>query len=120
MSALQALAGMAGSQTPAGGSDVPTAPQPANHVGTWAARLANGASVQLELQANGQFSWTARNKSGQTSTFQGSYSVANGTLTLTRTNDNQQLVGAFNASSQNAFNFKLTGAKDAGLSFVRA
>jgi uncharacterized protein (TIGR03066 family) len=89
-------------------------------VGVWTAKLANGARVQLSLQADGKFSWTATNQSGRQSTFSGSYSIGGGNLTLTRSTDNQKLAGTMTQSGTNAFNFKLAGAKDSGLNFVRA
>jgi hypothetical protein len=111
-SALQALGGFAPPQT----AQVQT---PA-HVGNWSATLGNGASVQLVLQADGSFSWSATNKSGNASTFQGSYTVGNGSLTLTRANDSQRLAGSMTTTSNNAFSFKLAGNNAAGINFTRS
>ncbi len=102
--------------------EAPATPAPAQmpeYVGAWTATLPNSASVQLALQADGSFIWTAINK-GTTSAFQGSYSIANGTLTLTRSNDNQNLTGQFTMTDNGGFTFKLSGAQDAGLSFARS
>ncbi len=118
LTALQALAGMSASQTPA--SPAPVQPQRNSQAGTWTAQLANGARVRLQLQTDSTFSWSATNKAGNTSAFSGSYTVSGGVLTLIRSNDNQKLAGAMTQSGANTFNFKLAGAKDAGLNFVRS
>jgi len=120
MSALQALAAMTGADTETQPTQAPAAQSSATHVGNWTANLTNGAQVQLQLQANGTFNWLATNKSGKTSKFQGSYTVGNGSLTLVRSNDNIKLSGSMTKSSNNAFNFRLAGAKDSGLSFSRS
>ncbi len=120
MTALQALAGWGANTSEPAASQAPAAqPQQPSHVGTWTASLPNGARVQLTLQASGAFRWIATNRSGTNSTFEGSYTVSNGSLTLVRSNDNQKLAGNMTSSSNTAFNFKLNGAKDAGLNFVR-
>ena len=111
-SALQALGGFTPPQT----AQVPT---PA-HVGNWTATLGNGANVRLVLQADGSFSWSATNKAGNASTFQGSYAVGNGSLTLTRGTDSQRLAGSMTTSGNNAFSFKLTGNSAAGINFTRS
>ena len=118
MTALQALAGM--SAIPAAAPQTPAQPQQPSQVGTWTATLANGARVQLNLQADGSFNWSATNKAGRTSTFGGSYTVSGGNLTLIRSNDNQKLAGVLAQNSSNAFNFKLAGTSDGGLNFVRS
>jgi hypothetical protein len=111
-SALQALGGFAPPQ--------PAQVQTPAHVGNWTASLGNGANVRLVLQADGSFSWSATNKAGNASTFQGSYAVGNGSLTLTRGTDNQRLAGSMTTSGSNAFNFKLTGNNAAGINFTRS
>ncbi len=116
MTALQALAQMTGQSQPQAPA---TQPQTPGIAGNWTARLTNGAVVQLALQANGTFNWSATNKAGQVSTFQGSYTTAAGSLTLIRSSDNMKLEGSMTQTNGNAFNFKLAGAKDNGLNFAR-
>ena len=111
-SALQALGGFAPPQTEQA--------QTPGHVGNWSATLGNGANVRLVLQADGSFNWSATNKSGNASTFQGSYSVANGSLTLTRAGDSQRLAGSMTTSGNNAFSFQLSGNNAAGINFTRS
>ncbi len=128
-SALQALGGMdsevATGVDPSQGQE---AAQPveqsqvtpsAGHVGRWKATLGNGATVELTLQADGSFSWVATS-SGKTSSFQGNYSVEGGALTLVRSSDNQKLAGSLSGTAGGGMNFKLNGAKDAGLNFSRS
>ncbi|TWT87663.1 hypothetical protein Mal64_32050 [Pseudobythopirellula maris] len=112
-SALALLASMGG-QSPA-----PAAAPAAGQVGVWTATLSNGTTVRLELGANSNFSWTAI-KDGKASSFQGSYSVANGQLVLVRSTDQQQLRGAWTALASGGFNFRLDGGKDNGLNFARS
>jgi len=124
MSALQALGGFA---PPAGQPPVasqPTQPtQPVQvpaHVGNWNATLGNGASVRLTLQNDGSFVWVATNQNGNASSFSGRYTVGNGTLTLNRANDNQQLGGSMTISGGNAFSFKVAGNNAAAINFTRS
>jgi hypothetical protein len=122
LSALQALGGFAPPQaentaaTPQA-QTVPAA-TPA-HVGIWTASMSNGARVQLALNADGSFSWSAVNSAGNASTFQGSYQFDGTTLTLSRSNDNQKLAGALNFTSAGTFNFKLSDAQAGNLAFTR-
>ena len=121
-SALQALGGFAPPQTTAP-QTVPGQPvvqQTPIHVGNWTAQLGNGASVQLTLQTDGTFNWTATNAAGNNSSFQGRYVVENGILTLARSTDNQQLGGSMTVSGSNAFSFKLTDSNAAAIEFQRS
>lgn len=136
MSALQALGGFAGDETPAQPAQQqaqapsfqaqpatqaqPTAGQVdlSGRVGNWSATLPNGATIQLSLQADGSFTWVATS-SGKSSSFAGTYSFEQNSLSLVRSTDSQKLAGAI-TSAANGFNFKLNGAKDAGLNFTRS
>lgn len=106
MSALQALGGFAPPQRSVAVAQTTTPV----HVGQWAATVGNGATVRLSLQADGNFSWIATNPTGAASTFSGNYSVKNGSLTLNRSNDNQQLGGTMTVSGTDTFNFEINGA----------
>ncbi len=119
-SALQALGGFAPPEAVAAqaATDPQAAPQ-MSLAGVWTAQLANGSRVQLSLQADGNFSWTAVNKDGQSSVFQGTYAMQNGSLSLTRGNDGQKLEGTMTLTSANTFSFQLTAAQSASLDFVR-
>ncbi len=88
------------------------------HVGTWKVSLPNNQSVELLLQADGKFVWTAVSK-GNRKTFDGQYRLSNDRLTLVRSNDLQQMGGNW-TGSENQFTFKLDGANNGGLSFKRS
>lgn len=122
LSALQALGGFGPPQpeSPAAASQAQTIPStsPA-HVGTWTASMSNGARVQLMLNGDGSFSWSAINNAGKASTFQGSYQFDGSTLTLHRSNDSQKLAGAMTFTSEGSFNFKLSDAQAGSLAFTR-
>lgn len=110
--ALEALGGWAGElQAPAAQDSVPS------RVGTWSAKLANGATVQLTLTAEGTFNWVANNK-GQLSTFAGNYTLENDSLTLIRANDGEKLIGTLIPSNDGGFTFKLNGVQDSGIQFA--
>lgn len=115
-SALQALGGFAPPQT----AVQPTVSAQLTLAGSWTASLPNAARVQLVLQADGNFSWTAINKDGQSSIFQGSYVIENGSLSLTRSNDGQRLNGSMTLNGENTFTFKLSSAQSSSLDFVRS
>lgn len=117
-SALAALGGMEETLPLETAAPVEQAPL-SSHVGQWKATLGNGATVELTLQADGSFVWVA-NSQGKTSSFEGSYSLENGSLTLVRSSDNQKLAGQFTPTSDGGMNFRLNGAKDAGLTFLRS
>ncbi|MGB4707343.1 MAG: hypothetical protein WBH50_13450 [Fuerstiella sp.] len=126
MSALQALGGFAPQQEI---QQQPIAPQTAAqpiqhqapvHVGNWTAKLDNGAQIQLALQTDGTFSWTATNPNGNSSSFSGNYSVDNGQLKLNRSNDDQQLGGTLKIAGTNAFSFQVAGNNAPAISFSRS
>ena len=120
-SALQALGGFGPPQNAAvqSASEAPQTPQ-STIAGAWTASLSNGARVQLSLQADGNFSWIAVNKEGQASTFQGTYTTENGSLSLSRSTDGQKLTGSLTPSGTNHFSFKLSDAQASSLDFVRS
>ena len=118
MTALQALGGFAPPQT----GPTETAPvqeQTPGYIGNWTAILGNGANVQLALQSDGSFRWSATNKTGTASSFSGEFMVGNGSLALIRGNDNQRLEGNMTISGQNSFSFKVAGNNAAAISFSR-
>ncbi len=128
-SALQLLASMTQpeSSDTTSASDSPQIPQfaPAKttassevkHVGTWQVTLPGNQAVQLELNADGSFSWTA-SKDGKSSRFQGQYRLEDKRLTLVRSTDLQQMAGSW-ISRGDGFTFKLDGAANGGLNFNR-
>lgn len=119
MTALQILAGMSAPQASSAetASLPPAQPQADPRTGAWVAKLGNGASIRLDLRADGSFLWTAT-QNGKTSSFEGSYAIAGDSMTLSRSSDNQKLAGKL-TDGASGFNFKLDGANDSGLDFVR-
>jgi hypothetical protein len=119
MTALQILAGMSASPATSAetASVAPAQAATDPRVGAWVAKLGNGATIRLELRADGSFLWTATQE-GKTNSFQGSYAFGSETLTLSRSSDNQKLGGKLTLAA-NGFNFKLDGSSDSGLDFVR-
>lgn len=117
-SALQALGGFAPPATSPAVSSVQPAARP--HVGSWTASLGNGSTVTLTLEEDGHFRWVATNQAGQSSSFEGTYNISNGSLALQRANDNQQLAGSMNTNGNNAFSFKVSGTNAAALNFQRS
>ena len=115
--ALDLLSSFGGVETTPATTPAPQ-PQAFNGVGTWAAKLSNGATVQLDMRNDGSFTWTA-NKSGKQSTFSGTFSLNGESLTLTRS-DSQKLSGSLLSPNANSFTFKLDGVKDNGLQFSRS
>lgn len=123
LSALQALGAFAppqseGQQTLQTATNSTPASQPL--VGSWTARLSNGATVVLNLQADGNFNWTATNASGNTTAFQGQYVVENGSLVLNRNGDNQQLAGNAAMNGNDTFSFSMSNSNAASLEFRRS
>lgn len=106
------------SQASASADAAETAAPLASHVGQWKASIPNNATVQLTLNADGSFAWVAVN-GDKTSSFEGSYTVSGGALTLVRSSDNQKLAGQLTPTQDGGMNFKLNGTKDAGLNFIR-
>lgn len=105
---------------PSAGAEVTETSAPlANHVGQWKATIPNNATVQLTLNADGSFAWVAIN-GDKSSSFEGSYTIAGGALTLVRSSDNQKLAGQLTPTKEGGLNFKLNGTKDAGLNFFRS
>lgn len=106
-------------QSSAGAGVTETSAPLASHVGQWKAAIPNNATVQLTLNADGSFAWVAVS-GDKTSSFEGSYTVSGGALTLVRSSDNQKLAGQLTPTKDGGINFKLNGTKDAGLNFVRS
>ena len=89
-----------------------------SHVGNWRVTLPGNQSVELVLNSDNSFQWTAT-KGGKSSSFQGQYRLEDGRLTLVRSRDLQQMAGSW-TGQDSGFTFKLDGAKAAGLSFSRS
>ncbi|MEM8669436.1 MAG: hypothetical protein AAGG48_18065 [Planctomycetota bacterium] len=133
-SALQMLASISSRQTTSGQTPTPetnasqtttqipqfsaAVQQPAaSHIGKWRANLSGNQAVELTLNADGGFVWTAT-RNGKSSTFQGQFRIVSGKLTLVRSSDLQQMAGTW-SGTENQFTFKLEGSTTGGLNFQR-
>ena len=92
-------------------------PSISDHVGTWTVSLPGNQSLTLVLNDDNTFAWTAV-KEGTSSSFEGQYRLENERLTLVRSNDLQQMSGSWKGEGSH-FTFKLEGATNSGLGFVR-
>ena len=92
---------------------------PSNLTGTWKAEGAGGTTVELKLEPDGQFTWTATGQ-GQPRSFSGTYTAGSGLLTLV-SSDGRVIVGRLNGAGAGRFQFKLIGGgpEDPGLTFAR-
>ena len=122
-SALQMLVSISQTEpTPAAASQIPqftpaASQSTASHVGNWKVNLSGNQSVELTLNSDGSFIWTAT-KNGKSSNFQGQFRLESDRLTLVRSSDLQQMAGSW-AGAGDQFTFKLDGATTGGLSFQR-
>jgi len=122
-SALQMLVSISQSKpTPPATSQIPqftpaASQSTASHVGNWKVNLSGNQSVELTLNSDGSFIWTAT-KNGKSSNFQGQFRLESDRLTLVRSSDLQQMAGSW-AGAGDQFTFKLDGATNGGLSFQR-
>src|SRR5208337_3792257 len=93
-------------------------PPPGDLTGTWTAKGAGGATVELTLKSDGHFTWSAT-VNGKTRSFSGQYTAGEGLLTLVSDNG-PAIVGRITGVG-NGFNFKLIGSGpgDPGLTFAR-
>jgi hypothetical protein len=114
MSALEALGGFAPPQAAPPRKSAPT------YVGSWTAPIADGASIRLSLQNDGNFSWIATSKNGTASRFSGRYTVGKDSLTLIRGNDDQKLGGSMTYTNANTFSFKVAGNNAPAINFSRS
>ena len=94
----------------------PAASQPGQS-GTWQVALPGNQMIQLVLNDDSSFAWTA-SKDGKSSSFDGRYILENGRLTLVRSNDLQQMSGSWNQTERGA-SFKLDGTNSSALEFSR-
>ena len=134
MSALSALAALAGSRTDQSAAShavAPTETRPAAPeadsgtvpaassalVGSFQATLPSNVTIELNLGSGSTFSWIVRSN-GKTTQFSGQYRISEGRLTLVRSNDLQQMAGKMTTGAD-GFTFQLDGANNGGLDFKK-
>lgn len=89
-----------------------------SHIGVWKVNLSDNQSVELTLNADDTFVWTAT-KQGKVSTFSGDYRLKDGLLKLVRKGDLQQMSGTWKGKDSQ-YTFQLQGSSTAGLGFTRS
>ncbi len=96
-----------------------SAPEQAQFVGEFQASPAEGVEFKLVLNADKTFVWTFKTKE-ETSSFEGTYTIAGNELTLVRQKDGDKLVGTLTAIDK-GFNFKMSDGdpQDPGLDFTK-
>jgi hypothetical protein len=87
------------------------------HVGSWTVNLPGNQTITLGLDNENRFQWLAT-KDGKSTSFNGQFRLEGNRLTLVRSNDLQQMAGDWTGEGDN-FTFKLDGATNSGLAFVR-
>ncbi len=104
--------------------EVDTNPAPAFEAGqlfgSWKSTTNPAASIDLQLQEDGNFSWVVSQNGQATTTLAGEFSMADNNLML-QPQDGGPLVGVVTLQNDNSFNFKLVGSPpgDKGLDFQK-
>jgi tetratricopeptide (TPR) repeat protein len=103
------------------GPAMPSAPvDAAAIVGHWKASRSEGSKFELNLGADGKFSWQFAQPDGKEQKLNGTYTLADNYLIL-KASDQNALVGQVGMGSDGKLIFKLAGGSpnDPGLSFTR-
>lgn len=111
-----------GNSNRANSSVKPANPMPATSlVGTWSARPDDSRSISLSFEPESKFKWSFSQSGGQNNTFTGTYTYADGILTLVSNQNGQVMVGKLEQKAGNQFLFQLTaaGPGDPGLLFSK-
>ena len=89
-------------------------------IGSWKAARGKSTAIQLKLNDNDTFVWTAT-QGGKSTPIEGTFSVEGNLLLLTQTSDGNTMAGKVTARPQGGFNFKMLGSPptDTGLDFGR-
>jgi hypothetical protein len=110
--------GQAASQTtPSESKSQPQSPAVSREVGRWVVELKNGGGFALLLNADGSFVLMHRKPDGTADTSRGTYTLADGKLTL-KISGEPDLVGKVTFSTNNEFKFVV--GNGSGLNFKRA
>jgi thioredoxin-like negative regulator of GroEL len=113
-------------EKPAEASPPPTV-KPANPVaasvlaGTFTAKPDDSRNISLSFEPESKFKWSFTQSGGQNNTFTGTYTYADGILTLVSNQNGQVMVGKLDQKGDNQFLFQLTaaGPGDPGLLFSK-
>jgi tetratricopeptide (TPR) repeat protein len=93
--------------------------KPGSLPGTWVARPNNQTTINLNVAADGSFTWTVDNK-GKTQRLAGKWSIADDLLTLADSGQGGALVGRVTWQADDKWGFRVigAGAEDPGLTFT--
>ena len=100
----------------------PMNPVPATLLtGTWSAKPDETRTIALTFEPDSKFTWSFNQPNGPAHTFKGTYTYAEGVLTLVSNQNGQVMVGRLDKSSDAEFEFILVGAAqgDPGLDFKK-
>ena len=86
-------------------------------IGIFKASPAEGVNFNLELKADGKFTWGVENPQGKKE-FSGTFQIENNVITLTRENDGEKMIAIITPEGK-GFNFKMQNGNlnDPGLNF---
>jgi hypothetical protein len=89
--------------------------------GSWIAKPGDGRSIALSIEPESKFSWSFTPSGGRPSVFKGTYTYADGVLTLVSQQNGQVMVGRAEKVSETEFTFQWVGAGqgEPGLNFVK-
>lgn len=107
--------------TPSAGDNPPDGGPPVDKstlIGSWKASRGKSTAIQLKLNANDTFVWTA-NQGGKSNPIEGTFSVEGNLLLLQQKSDGNTMIGKVTPRPQGGFNFKMMGSPptDTGLDF---
>jgi hypothetical protein len=89
--------------------------------GTFTAKPDDSRNISLSFEPESKFKWSFTQSGGQNNTFTGTYTYADGILTLVSNQNGQVMVGKLDQKGDNQFLFQLTaaGPGDPGLLFSK-
>lgn len=100
----------------------PKNPVPATMLaGTFTAKPDESRSIGLTFEAESKFIWSFTQPNGPKNTFKGTYTYADGILTLVSNQNGQAMVGRLEKQADDQFQFQLVGSgqEDPGLVFKK-
>ena len=89
--------------------------------GSWSAKPDESRAITLTFESDSKFTWSFTQPSGPASMFKGTYTYAEGVLTLVSNQNGQVMVGRLEKQADNQFQFVTVGSGkgDPGLNFMK-
>lgn len=90
--------------------------------GSWAASPGDGRAIVLNFEPESKFEWSFTPSGGKANVFKGTYTYADGVLTLVSNQNGQVMVGRVEKVSDTEFQFVWVGAGqgEPGLDFKKS